>query len=144
LRAVDDVVHGELGNRGAAAGAAGGAEARHEQAEVVVDLGDGPDGGPGVAVDRLLVDGQRRGDAVDRIDPRPLHLAEELAGVGGQRLEEPALALLVDGVVGERRLPGAGDPGEHHQRVAGKANVDTAQVVLARPAHLDVGWVGHG
>ena len=59
---------------------------------------------------------------------------EELAGVGRQRLDVAALALGVDRVERERRLPRAGEPGEDDQLVARQLEVDVAEVVLhARP-----------
>ncbi len=71
-----------------------------------------------------------------------LHLPEELAGVGGKGLDVAALALGIDGVEGERRLAGAGQPGDHHQLVARQGDVDVLQIVLARAADLDHGALG--
>jgi hypothetical protein len=102
--------------------------------------------GPGarVAVHRLLVDRQRRGDPVDEVDRRPLELAYELAGVGGERLHEPPLPFHEDGVVGQGRLAGAGDPGEHDEAVAGHVDVDALQVVGPGVPNADVGGLRHG
>jgi len=77
-----------------------------EEPQVVVDLGDGPDGGAGVAARRLLVDGDGRGQALDEVDVGLVHLPEELAGVGREGLDVAPLALGVDRVEGERRLAG--------------------------------------
>ena len=63
---------------------------RAQQAQVVVDLRDGPDRRPRVARRRLLVDRDRRRQALDRVDVRLVHLPEELARVGRQRLDVPA------------------------------------------------------
>lgn len=60
------------------------ADAREEQTQVVVDLGDGADRRARVARGRLLVDGDRRGEAFDEVHVRLVHLAEELPGVRGQ------------------------------------------------------------
>jgi len=43
----------------------------------------------------------RRREALDDVDVGLLHLAQELAGVRGERLHVAALALGVDGVEGE-------------------------------------------
>ena len=56
---VDDLLRALPGDRLAAHRAVRAAGAGEEQAQVVVDLGDGADGGPRVAVGRLLVDRDR-------------------------------------------------------------------------------------
>src|SRR3546814_4356681 len=47
------------------------------------------------------------------------------------------LPLGIDCVEGERRLAGSGQPGDHHQLVAGQGDVDILQIVLARAADRD-------
>ncbi len=141
--ALDDLLGGLAGDGAAAVGAMGGADRGVEQAEVVVDLGDGADGGPWAAAGGFLLDGDGRAEAFDGIDVGTLDLVEELAGVGGERFDIAALALGVNGVEGERALAGAGETGDHGERVAGDAHVDVAQVMLARPSHRDVSD-GHG
>ena len=76
-----------------------------QQPKVIVDFSDGSDRGAGAAAGRLLFDGNRWAQAVDAVDVRALHLIEELAGVGGERLDIAALSFGVDGVEGQRRLP---------------------------------------
>src|SRR5207302_1500012 len=51
-----------------------------EQTEIVVDFGDGADRGTRAAGGRLLLDGDGRREAVDRVDVGTLHLVDELAG----------------------------------------------------------------
>ena len=134
---VDDLLHGLLLDGPAAVGAVGPAGAREEQAQVVVDLGDGADGGARVAAGALLVDRDRGREALDVVDVRLLHLAEELAGVGGERLDITTLALGVDRVEGERALAGAGEAGDHDQLVARDRDVDVLEVMLAGAANND-------
>jgi hypothetical protein len=124
-------------------GAVGPAGAGVEQAEVVVDLRDRADGRARVAGGALLVDRDRGGEAVDRVDVRLLHLAEELARVGGERLDVAALPLGVDRVEGERGLAGAGEAGDHDELVAGDGDVDVLEVMLAGAADDD-GVERHG
>ncbi len=62
---VDHVVYGQPRHLGAALGTVWGAQPRHEQPQVIVELGDGAHGGAWVAVGRLLIDGQRGGHAID-------------------------------------------------------------------------------
>ena len=82
----------------AALRAVGHADARVEQAQVVVDLGDGADGRARVAAGAALVDGDGRAEPLDLVDVRLLHQAEELARVGRERLDVAALPLGVDRV----------------------------------------------
>ena len=63
-------------------GAARQADARVQQAQVVVDLGDRADGGARVVRGGLLFDRNRRGQSLDVVDIGFLHHAEELACVG--------------------------------------------------------------
>ena len=80
------------------------ADPRPQQAQVVVDLGHRADGRARVARGRLLVDRDRRRETLDRVDVRLVHLAQELARVGRERLDVAALALRVDRVEREARL----------------------------------------
>ena len=128
---VDDRVDRLAGDRLAADRAVRPADPRVEQAEVVVDLGDRADGRARVARGRLLVDRDRRAEAVDVVDVRLLHHLEELARVRGERLDVAALPLRVDRVEGKARLPGAREPGDADQAIPRQPDGDVLQVVLA-------------
>ena len=128
---VDDLLRALPGDRLTADRAVRPAGPGEEEAEVVVDLGDRADRGARVAVGRLLVDGDRRGQALDEVDVGLVHLPEELPRVGRQRLDVAALALGEDRVEGQAGLPGAGQPGEHDEGVAGQLDADVLEVVLA-------------
>ena len=132
---VGDLLHGLLLDALTAFGAVRYSDARPQQSHVVVDLGDRADRGPRVAVGGLLVDGDRRTQSFDEVHVGPVDLAEELPGVGGERLDVAALALGEDGVEGEARLAGPRQPGEHDERVARDVQVDVAQVVHARASN---------
>ena len=103
-----------------------------QQTQVVVNLGDGADRRPRVAVGRLLVDRHRRRQTFDEVDVGLVHLAEELARVRRQRLDVTALALGEDRVERQLDLPEPGQPGEHDQAVAGQIEIDPSQIVLTR------------
>ena len=105
------------------------ADARPEQAHVVVDLGDRADRRARVAVRRLLVDRDGGAQALDEVDVGAVDLAEELARVGGQRLDVAALALGEDRVEREARLARPGEPGEDDERITRDLEVDVLQVV---------------
>ena len=101
---VDDLLLGLAGDLLAALGAVRDADPRPEQAQVVVDLGHRADRRARVARGRLLVDRDRRREPLDRVDVGLLHQAEELARVGGERLDVAPLPLGVDRVEGKARL----------------------------------------
>ena len=136
--ALDDLIGGLAGDGPAAVGAVRRADRGIEQAQVVVDLGDGADGRARAAAGGLLLDGDGRAEAFDRIHVGPLDLVEKLARVGRERLDVAALALGIDRVEGKRALARAGEARDHRERVARNAHIDVAQIVLARPAHRDV------
>ena len=128
---VDDLLRGLAGDPLTAHRAVRGAGPGVQQAQVVVDLGDGADGRPRVAVGGLLVDGHRRRQAFDEVDVGFVHLAEELPRVRRQRFDVAALPLGEDRVERQRRLARTGQPGENDQGIARQIEVDASQVVLA-------------
>ena len=102
---VDDLLGRLTRHRSSADVAVRHADAREEQSQVVVDLGDGAHGRAGIARGGLLVDGDRRRQAFDELDVGLVHLPEELTSVGREALDVAALALGVDRVEGQRRFP---------------------------------------
>src|SRR5439155_115041 len=82
----------------------------------------------------FLLDGDGRGKSFDDVHFGTLHLTEELAGVGREPLDIPALPLGINRVEGKRRLPRAGKTGDDRQRVARDFDADVFQVVLASAA----------
>ena len=119
-------------------GAARDADARVQQAQVVVDLGDGADGGARVVRGRLLLDRDRRRQAFDVVDVGLLHHRQELPRVRGQRFDVAALAFGVQRVERERRLARARQSRDHDQLVARQVEVDVLEVVRAGAADLDL------
>src|SRR5207302_4984107 len=129
--AVDHLLHRLGGNDPSTARAVRDADPREQHAEVVVDLGDGPDGGARILRGRLLLDRDRGRQPLDRVDVGLFHLLEELPGVGGQGLDVPPLALGVDRIEGERRLARPREARDHDELVARDLEVNVLQVVLA-------------
>jgi hypothetical protein len=113
------------------------ADACEKHPQIVVNLGNGPYGGARIARGRLLIDGDGRRQTPDHVVPRLFHLADELAGIGGQRFHIPPLPLGEDGVEGQARFARTGYPGHHDQPFLGQIHVDVPQVVLSRPPDLD-------
>ncbi len=85
----------------------------------------------------FLVDGDGRGEPLDVVHIRFLHLAQELAGVGGERFHVAPLAFGKDGVESQGGFPGTGKPGDDHQLVARDLHGDILQVVFACADHAD-------
>ena len=85
-------------------GAVGRAHPRVEQAQVVVDLGHRAHGRARVVAGRLLLDGDRRRQALDQVHVGLFHELQELAGVGRQRFYIAALSFGVKRVERERTL----------------------------------------
>ena len=136
-----DLLHDRLGrlrlHRLVTVGAVRDAGTGVEHAQVVDDLGQRADRRARAAPDGLLIDRDRRRQAVDALHVRLLHPAEELARVGRQRLEEAALSFAVERVERQRTLARPGDTGHPHQALARDLEVHAAQVVLAGVADLD-------
>ena len=109
----------------------------NQQSQVVVDFSNRTNRRPRVGCRRLLLDGDRRRQAVDQVDIRFLHLLQKLASIGGERLDVSALALRVDRVKREGRLTGTGEASDHHQSVTRKIDVNVLQIVNAGTPHSD-------
>ena len=142
LAQLHHLVHDLLGrlahDRAPADRAVGLAHAGPQQAQVVVDLGHRADRRAGVAGGGLLVDRDRRRESLDRVHVGLVHLPQELAGIGRQRLDVAPLALGVDGVEGQARLARARQPRDHDEGVAGQGERDVLEVVLAGTRDADL------
>ena len=105
--------------------------AGEQQSQVIVDLGDGAHRGARVMAGGFLLDGDRRAQPFDVVHIGLLHHRQELPGIGGQGLHVTALAFGVEGVERQRRFPGPGKSGDHHQLVTGNVEVHVFQVMGA-------------
>ena len=137
--ALDDLLGGLAGDLAAAARAVRHADRSVEQAEVIVDFGNGTDGGARTAAGGFLLDGDGGREAFDGVDVGALDLIEELAGVGGKGFDVAALAFSVDGVEGKGRFPGTGKAGYDSEGIARNLDVDVAEIVLTGAADGDLG-----
>src|SRR5205807_3239773 len=75
-----------------------------EQAQVIVNLRGGRDGGSWVASGILLFDGDGRGDAGNLVDIGLFNALEELPRVGGERFDIAPLTFGIDGIEGQARF----------------------------------------
>ena len=95
---LDDALHRLRRDLAAARRTVRHADVGEQQAEIVVDLGDGPHRRTRIRPGGPLLDGDGRRQAVDLIDVGLFDLLEELAGVCGQRLDVAPLTFRVEGV----------------------------------------------
>jgi hypothetical protein len=72
--------------------------ARPQEAEVVIDFGNGAYRGSGITIRGLLIDGDRWTQTLDHVDIGSIHLTEELPGIRGERFDIATLALGKNGV----------------------------------------------
>ena len=137
VNAVDDLVHGILVDGLAAPGAVRRAGAGEQQAQVVVDLGDGADGGAGIVGGPLLFDGNGGRQPFDVVHVGFFLHAKELTRVRRQRFHVAALAFGVERVERQRtfsRPRGAGDDDEF---VLGDFQRDALEVMLSCVSYND-------
>ncbi len=110
----------------------------HQNAQIVVNLRHRADRGARRMAQVLLLDGDRRREAVDMLDDRLLHLGEELASVSTERLDVSPLSFGVDRVHRQRALAAAALAAEDRHLVPLEAGIDALQVVLSRAADDNV------
>ena len=133
-----DLVHRVAFHARAAIGAKRAAHAGKQQPQKVVAFRGGGHGGARIPAGVLLADGDGGRDAIDIFDRGLLHALQELAGVGGERLDVAALAFRIDGVEGQRRLAGAGHTGDYSQLVVRERERNVLKVVDPRATNPDV------
>src|SRR5581483_10800810 len=114
------------------------ANPRIEQTQVVVDFGDGSNGGARIAAHTFLVNRHSRREALDLIHVGLFHLPDKRPRVGRERLDVTTLALRENGVESQRRLAATRQPGDDHQLVARDVDVDVLEVVFPRATHNDL------
>src|SRR5580704_5894116 len=85
-------------NRFAALRAVGHTDRCVEETKVVINFGNGANGGSGAAAGGLLLDGDGRTEAFDGIDIGTLNLVKELASVRRKCFHVASLAFGIDGV----------------------------------------------
>ena len=75
-----------------------------EQTEIIVDLCRGSYRGTGILIGGLLLDGDDGAQSGNLVHVRTLHIAQEIAGIGGESLNIPTLSLRKNGVESQGRL----------------------------------------
>lgn len=136
--AVDNLLRGLTADELAAHRAVGLTDAGPEQAQIIMNLCDGANGRARVAGRGLLIDGNCRTEALDKVDVGLIHLTQKLAGIGGKRLHISTLSLGEDSVESKGGLARSRQTGEHNHGVPGKVQIDIAQVVFPGASDDDV------
>ena len=117
--------------------AIGRAGAGEQQAQIIVNLGDGADRRTRIVAGRLLLDGNGRRQPLDGIDVRLVHHLQKLAGVGRKRFDITPPPLGVERIEGQRGFPRTGETGDDDHPVARQIEIDVLEVMRARAANAD-------
>ena len=107
-----------------------------QQAQEVIDFGDGSDRGARVAASGLLLYGYDRAQAVYALHRRLLQDAHEMLGIRGESVHVAALAFGVYGIESQRRLAAAADAGHHRELSPRYVHVDVLQIVGVGSAYF--------
>ena len=114
------------------------ADARVEQPQIIVNLGDRTDRRARIVRGRLLLDRNRRRQTLDQIDVGLFHQLQELPGVRRERFDVAALPLGVEGVERQRALARPREAGDDDQPVPRQIEIDVLEVMRACAANADV------
>ena len=128
---------GALLDRDIAVGAVLGAEFGKEESEELMDLGDGSHGRLAAAARDPLLDGDARGESLDRVDIGLFQLLDELPRIGGHAVEEAPLALGEENIERKGRLAAAAESRHHDHLVARNVDGDVLEVMLPGTPHPD-------
>ena len=96
-----------------------------QQLQVIVQFRHRPDRGARGAHGIVLIDGDRRWNALDAVHQGLVHPVEKLAGVGGEGLDVAALPFRVEGVEDQGGLAGTADAGHDNEFAERQVEVET-------------------
>jgi hypothetical protein len=113
-----------------------------EEAQEMVNFGDGGDGAFAAAARDALFDADGRGNAGDQVHFGPGQLGDELAGVGVHGIQETALSLGKQEVEGQGAFARTADARDDHELVARDIQGDVLEIVFARA--VDGNYFGPG
>ena len=98
---IDNLFRGLRADASTTFGTVGLTDPGVQDAQVVVDLGDGANGRPRILGCRLLFNGNGRRETDDCVNGRLLLVSQELARIAGEAFNVPSLTLGVQGVESE-------------------------------------------
>ena len=135
--AVNDLIGGLLTDLLAANRAMRNADARIEQSEIIVNLGDRSHRGTRVFGGGFLVDGNGGGKPLDGINVGFIQLPQKHARIGRKRLHKAAVPLGIKGIERERGFARPGKPGEDNELIPRDIQVDIFEIMHPRAADLN-------
>ncbi len=137
LDLVHDLLRGLLDHFPPADGTVRDAGAGEQQAEVVINFGNGTHCRTGIMRGGFLVNADGGGESFDVVHIRLVHLPDELARVRGEGFDVAALSLGEDGVERQRRLARPRQTRDDHELIAGNLDGNVLQVMHACADHAD-------
>ena len=132
---VGDIIHMVSAHYLAALVAGGDADARKQQPKIIVDFSGRGHCRARITSGVLLADRHGRSDPHHFVNVRLLHAFQELAGIGGERLDVTTLPLGIKRVKRQTGFARAGKARHHRQPVVGYGEIDIPQIMDARSAH---------
>ncbi len=115
-----------------------------QQAQEVVHLGGGAHGGLAPAPREALLDGHGGRDAVDGVHLGSARRLHQRTGIGVERFEVAALALVEQDVERQRRFARAGNPRDDVELATRDVHAQALEVVLVGVDDLDAVVAGRG
>ena len=100
-----------------------------EQTQEVINLRGGAHGASGVLVGGFLFNADYGAEAGNLVHIRTLQVAQEVAGIGAERLNVATLSLGIDGVKSQGRLSASAQSGYDGEAVAGNFHIDVLEVM---------------
>ncbi len=86
----------------------------------------------------LLIDGDSWREAINMVNIGLLHFVQKLTGIGGQRLNVPALTFSKYSIEGKAAFARTRKPGDNNKFVTGYDNIDVFQIMLAGATNNNV------
>ena len=133
---IHHLIHRLLTDHPAALRAVGDTNPGVKKAEIIINLRYRSHRRTGIAVGRLLIDGNRRRKSLNTLHIRFFHLSKELAGVRREALHIPPLPLRINRLKRKRTLTGAAQPCQNHKFVSRNVHIQMLQIILTGTADL--------
>lgn len=102
----------------------------HQQFQIVIDFGNRAYSGSGALYVITLLDGDRRRNTLNAVDPGFVHPIQKLPGIRTERFHIPTLSLRIDGVESETGFPAPAGSGHHNELAQRQLCVKTGEIIL--------------
>ena len=135
---IHDFVHRLLPDFPAAFRAVRNAHPRPQQTKIVMNLRHRSHGRARIPPCRLLIDGDRGAEALNRVHVRLVHLPQKLAGIARKAFHIPALAFRINGIKSKGALAAPAQPRDHRHLIARYPQGDVFQIVFPGTPDLQI------